>query len=606
MPGNGVFSAPETSSRPFLARRWFSTDADTIAAERTVAIGRVLLGVSALAVNYLDPSEPARQVALAYGLLVAFTLYAVSMLVFLRSRHKVPRSLSIVAYVVGLTFGTTMTLFTGSPTNPFSIYIVCVLLAAAYRWGLAETVVTAVVSSALLITFAGLSGVSSFPPVHPIEFALSHSYFIILAVILGLLAEQERRRRKQLSLVARIASRPQAERGMFRTIQVAADELVRIFGTRHIRLVVDMPADDRCVVWDARPTRGNRLPELQMREIDAAERDRYFVRTPPGDWALLRRVGGHPVAPYTLQILSEDRGSVYRAPYVPTDDPIESMEFNALAIGSLLPTNGWFVRVFLVDPDLSAGIATVLETFRSLIFQLAPIMHNAHLSGSLRSRAGAIERGRIARELHDGVVQSLASMKLQLEGLGLRTGGRDEEIGRELGVLEQRLVEEMIGIREMMSRLSSNEVSPSDLIDTLAQVVDRFSRETGIVAQLTPSVEEIHLSPHACSEVVRIVQEALQNIRRHSGAKHAHVRLSTKDDWFILNIDDDGRGFPSIEERTWSRRPSETGWRTPRVINERVGYLGGRLTVNSSPAEGARLEISLPTRGATQPPVLPL
>jgi len=286
MPGNGVFSAPETSSRPLLARRWFSTDADAIAAERAVAIGRVLLGVSALAVNYLDPSEPARQVALAYGLLVAFTLYAVSMLVFLRSRHEVPRSLSIVAYVVGLTFGTTMTLFTGSPTNPFSIYIVFVLLAAAYRWGLAETVLTAVVSSALLITFAGLSGLTSFPPVHAIEFALPHSYFIMLAVILGLLAEQERRRRKQMALVARIASRPQAEHGMFRTIQVAADELVRVFGTRHIRLVVDMPADDRCVVWDARPTRGNRLPELQMREIDAAERDGYFVRTPPGDWAL--------------------------------------------------------------------------------------------------------------------------------------------------------------------------------------------------------------------------------------------------------------------------------------------------------------------------------
>src|SRR5262245_32507432 len=604
MPGNGVFSAPETSSRPLLARRWFSTDADGIAAERAVAIGRVLLGVSALAVNYLDPSEPARQVAVAYGLLVAFTLYAVSMLVFLRSRYEVPRSLAIVAYVVGLLFGTTMTLFTGSPTNPFSIYIVCVLLAAAYRWGLAETVVTAVVSSALLITFAGLSGVSSFPPVHPIEFALAHSYFIMLAVILGLLAEQERRRRKQLALVARIASRLQAERGMFRTIQVAADELVRIFGTRHIRLVVDMPADDRCVVWDARPTRGNRLPELQMREIDAAERDRYFVRTPPGDWALLRRVVGDPAA-CTLQILSDDRDSVYRAPYVPAGGPIESMEFTTLAIGSLLPTNGWFVRVFMVDPDLSAGIATVLETFRSLIFQLTPIMHNAHLSGSLRTRAGAIERGRIARELHDGVVQSLASMKLQLEGLGLRTG-RDEEIGRELGVLEQRLAEEMIGIREMMSRLSGNEISPSDLIDTLAQVVDRFCRETGIMARLTPSVEEIHLSPHACSEVVRIVQEALQNIRRHSGAKHADVRLSTKDDWFILNIDDDGRGFPAIEERTWSRRPSETGWRTPRVINERVGYLGGRLTVNSSPAEGARLEISLPTRGATQPPLLPL
>ena len=105
---------------------------------------------------------------------------------------------------------------------------------------------------------------------------------------------------------------------------------------------------------------------------------------------------------------------------------------------------------------------------------------------------------------------------------------------------------------------------------------------------------------------MRIVQEALQNIRRHSGAKHAHVRLSTKDDWFILNIDDDGRGFPAIEERTWTRRRRETGQSTPRVISERVGYLGGRLTVNSSPAEGARLEISLPTRGATQPPVLPL
>jgi signal transduction histidine kinase len=164
----------------------------------------------------------------------------------------------------------------------------------------------------------------------------------------------------------------------------------------------------------------------------------------------------------------------------------------------------------------------------------------------------------------------------------------------------------MVGIREMMSRLSTTEVGPRQLIDALSQVVDKFSRETGIVTQLMPSVEEIPLSPHTCREVVRIVQEALQNIRKHSGAKHAIVRLSTVDDWFVLNIDDDGRGFPEIEEKSWRRYWRETGRRTPRVIKERVGYLGGRLTVNSSPAEGARLEISLPTRGATQPPVLPL
>ena len=88
------------------------------------------------------------------------------------------------------------------------------------------------------------------------------------------------------------------------------------------------------------------------------------------------------------------------------------------------------------------------------------------------------------------------------------------------------------------------ELDPRRLQEFLVDLVERFRRETGIAAHFVSELEEIPLRPRACAELGRIVQEALANVRKHSGARNVIVRVTAEDgDWKVI-VDDDGRGFP--------------------------------------------------------------
>ncbi|HWI69944.1 MAG TPA: ATP-binding protein, partial [Nitrospiraceae bacterium] len=105
-------------------------------------------------------------------------------------------------------------------------------------------------------------------------------------------------------------------------------------------------------------------------------------------------------------------------------------------------------------------------------------------------------------------------------------------------------------------------------------------------------LDELDMPQRICREFLRIVQEGLVNVRKHSGARHALVRLvSTGDNW-SLTMEDDGKGF-SFSGRYTTEQMDEAG-KGPMIIRERVGLIGGELTVESSPGQGTRLEITVP------------
>jgi signal transduction histidine kinase len=134
-----------------------------------------------------------------------------------------------------------------------------------------------------------------------------------------------------------------------------------------------------------------------------------------------------------------------------------------------------------------------------------------------------------------------------------------------------------------MQQMKPLDLRPDELVDTLAGFVQRFQRETGITARFVTRLDRVPLAPRACQEVARILNEALVNVRKHSGASNVSVRLTTADGDCRLSIDDDGRGFPF-----------DTSRKGPLVIKERVRLLGGHMTIESEPGRGARLEIAVP------------
>jgi signal transduction histidine kinase len=262
-------------------------------------------------------------------------------------------------------------------------------------------------------------------------------------------------------------------------------------------------------------------------------------------------------------------------------------------------------RIFLLEPHFMSNVEDELRFLQDLVRHVSPAVYNLYLLRRLRRRAGALERARLVRELHDGAVQSLIGVEMQVDVLRrnydgtsnhseehLATAERSEFMAAELERIQNLLREEVLKLRELMQQMKSAEVDAHKLPSFLRDAVQRFQRETGIVARFLIEVEEISLPAPVCRELARIVQEALVNVRKHSGAKQVLVQLVEADGKWELIVEDDGAGFPFAGKI--SQAELDSSGRVPAIIRERVRLIQGELTIESKPGGGARLEILVP------------
>jgi signal transduction histidine kinase len=142
-----------------------------------------------------------------------------------------------------------------------------------------------------------------------------------------------------------------------------------------------------------------------------------------------------------------------------------------------------------------------------------------------------------------------------------------------------------------MQQMKPLDLTPKQLLDFLADAVDRFRRDTGIQARFVSELEDIELPPRLCRELARIAQEALVNVRKHSGASNVLVRFASSDGKCKLIIDDDGKGFDFVGRVALDYL--DAARKGPQVIKERVRNIGAELVIESLPGQGARLEVTV-------------
>jgi signal transduction histidine kinase len=270
----------------------------------------------------------------------------------------------------------------------------------------------------------------------------------------------------------------------------------------------------------------------------------------------------------------------------------ESCPFRSVMAVSLTFREEWEDRVYLFDPE-KAG-ARELRLLQAFVRHAGPTLYNVYLLGRLRARVRTVERARVARDLHDGVIQSLIGVEMEVEALRRETGPAPARLAARLAEVQQVLRGEVAGLRELMLRMKPLYLDPHRLPEYLVDLVDRFRRETGIAAHFSCELDEVALRPRVCTELARIVQEALANVRKHSGARNVLVRFDGAPAQWKLSVDDDGCGFRFAGRLSLAEL--DAGRLGPMVIKERVRSIGGQLTIESGPT-GSRLEITLP-RGA--------
>lgn len=196
------------------------------------------------------------------------------------------------------------------------------------------------------------------------------------------------------------------------------------------------------------------------------------------------------------------------------------------------------------------------------------------------------ERTRMANELHDSLAQSLASLRFQVRVLDETLHSGDESVlWQELERIENSLDEAYTELRELIAHFRAP-IDKRGLIPAVQQALERFRRDSQIRAFLQQEWDNSPLPAEVEIQVLRIIQEALANIRKHSEANAVRIIMrALPDDEFLVLIEDDGIG---IQEPAVSAPGEHLGL---KILNERAARIGGTLRIESEAGEGTRVTL---------------
>jgi signal transduction histidine kinase len=199
--------------------------------------------------------------------------------------------------------------------------------------------------------------------------------------------------------------------------------------------------------------------------------------------------------------------------------------------------------------------------------------------------AQELERTRLARELHDETGQALTSILLGLKPL--EQLATTAETRAAVASVRDLVVSTLQDVRRLAVELRPSALDDFGLVPAVERLAETFREQSGIAVDLEAAVGDARFPAEVETALYRIVQEALTNVVKHAGARRVSILLTRKDDGVAVIVEDDGEGF---DERLRDGGLGLTGMR------ERVGLVGGRLRIESTPGSGTTIAAEVPVR----------
>jgi signal transduction histidine kinase len=479
-----------------------------------------------------------------------------------------------------------LTLRTGGAASPFFVLFLFSVLSAAFRWRLRATLITGAAAVGVMLVHA--ISVGGGPPGGPRVtadlLALRGMYIAVAAALVGLLAESEKGRREQAASIADLLVGVQSQRGFRAALKYLSGALMTLTRSDVLLIAARELDSERVVRWTSARARSGAIL-LNSTDLPEDLARLYFFHADGDGWSIERCRAD------ACKVTAVDRDGVLVGETRCDLEP-RFWQFHphgAALVVSIGFGGAWRGRVYL----LRAKRFTLgeLRFVHRALCQLVPAVHNQYLVRRLRSRAGAAERRRVARELHHGVIRSLIGLETETAALRRDVGSRDPALEQRLQRMERLLGEKAQTVRDVIHKIQPADVGPGQFVPALTEMVERFGRETGVAATLYAGPHDHYVPARAARDLASTLQEALANVRRHSGARRVDVEFRSDAQAWRLDVENDGRplgfvGRLSLDELE-ARRLG------PRLIKERVRDMGGDLVIESSATAGVRLEISL-------------
>jgi len=567
--------------------------------ERRIAVARMMLAAFSLFAVWLDPGEGGHHSKHTYALVAGFAVYSVVVALLVPRASDYLSRLQIVVHVIDIAVFSAFIYLTEGTTSLFFVYFVFALITATLRWQWRGTVVTAAVTLVAFLAFGVVSG----PLQHDPDFdrgrlLIGIVYLAVAAWLLAFLGMHEARLRKELDQLAGWSrdAGPDADLGGTHTrwLAQAAD-------TMGVRRAVFAWEDEeepwlQIALWEDGHTTLSRAAPAEFSPLVAADLEGavFECADARGGPAALTLHG-------TEEHLHRRRGPPVHQAFA------DKFEMRAV-ISAPVNAEGGAARLFFLDKrPLSTDDLALANIVAGGVTLLTD---DSYLRARLRESAAFEERVRLARDLHDGVLQSLAGTALQLETARRLVAG-DPPAAREIiESVQDSLAQEQRDLRHFVDGLrpglAAESAATPDLRGRLREVRESVSGQWGLEVEvlLENDFEPCVLATGSTADdltldIAFIVHEGLVNSARHAQATRAWARVRCSDDRVEVVVGDDGHGF-TFQGQLDMAALGDLGT-GPRALMQRVESRGGTLTVESG-AGGSRIEVTLPLASATAGP----
>jgi signal transduction histidine kinase len=501
---------------------------------------RLLLAASSLLAIWLDPAEPPQFARATYALQWVFLGYDALVAMAVWRRGAGPRLVLAMHTIDIATFAVVQYLTLG-PSSPFFIYFIFSMFCGTLRWGWRGALVTStVVSSAYLLIAAMISSTLDPNDFELNRFIVRVVYLVMAGGMLVYLGQHEARLRDEIERLARwptlVGVAPR------RAIEQILEHASRIVG-----------ASGAAMAWEQGDEPTTNVAVWKPGHLDVSER---------------------APMPSLEATLSADARAIVDAP-----DSATATFHTDRVTGRV-----YFAGIGPPSVEATPLTAVVAREIGASLDQV----YNAH---QLQEIAAREERLRLARDLHDGVLQSLTAVRFELLAVGQAVRAGDTSASDRLQALERALSIEQRELRLFIDGLKP-EVRPAHvtLPERLAALRERLVLEWKVPVHMHVTPAALPEASHLTDAIPLMVHEAVTNALKHAQPTAVTVTIDAGDGGLRIVVADNGRGF-GFKGR-YDHGALAAAAVAPRSLFERVSALGGTMSIESSDA-GSRVEMVL-------------
>ncbi|HEY3025775.1 MAG TPA: histidine kinase [Pyrinomonadaceae bacterium] len=540
-----------------------------------ISMMRLILALSALLIIYIDPSEPDRFVAITYAALVLYSAYS-AVLYFLSFRHD--RQLPFgVAHWIDVGCYLVLIALSSGTNSIFFFFFFFAILSASFRSGFKAGLQVTIVS-AVAFTLIGVATSPSEPDFQLNRFLLRPIYLLVLGYMMAYWGGSEIMLKRRLNLLKEVTTLANPRFGIEHTLASVMKRLQAFYDA------------DLCLLiyFDAQAQK-HRLMRLERSSAKSSARAEPIPETLaqlllslPEHMAVLykgrRNLSFQGSDYYAFDTLNRKRTEDGRAASALLAVQLEASSFVSIPLELHGQSTG---RLYLTTPR---RVFTKLDVgfLMQVVEQIGPIVENIRLLERLASRAAEQERQRLARDIHDSVIQPYIGLQYKLAAIRNKIAA-GQDVPGDIERLFQMTVNEIKGLRGFVRGLKDSDGKQDDFMSAVRRFAAQFADNYDLDVQVE-SKGAINVNGRLAAELIKIIHEGLSNVRKHTEATSSKITLECVKSSLQLSIENDDT---SSDEKL--RVPF-----TPGSITERAEELGGHVRVQRSPDGCTVIKVEIP------------